>query len=115
LEDDEDLIRRGLDSVRLMGLASEWRQMGVEIKFADLLERPTLADWWALVSSRLPQAAPDVVDVPELDETAPFELGVMQHAYWIGRGAGQVLGGVGARFYNEFDGRGIEPARLERA
>ncbi|MCM3926558.1 condensation domain-containing protein, partial [Frankia sp. AiPs1] len=39
----------------------------------------------------------------------------MQHAYWIGRGDGQTYGGVAAHLYSEFDGSGLEPARLTAA
>ncbi|WP_308250687.1 non-ribosomal peptide synthetase [Nonomuraea rhizosphaerae] len=50
-----------------------------------------------------------------MDETAPFPLTPVQLAYWIGRADGQVIGGVGCHAYLEFDGFGVEPARLERA
>jgi hypothetical protein len=49
------------------------------------------------------------------DETSPFDLAPMQHAYWVGRGKEHQLGGVAAHFYNEFDGEGVDPQRLERA
>ncbi|MCI0766947.1 isochorismatase family protein [Bacillus sp. TL12] len=52
IEDNEDLLNRGLDSVRIMSLVEKWRQIGVEIAFADLAERPTINDWFHLVSSR---------------------------------------------------------------
>ncbi|MBO1581642.1 MULTISPECIES: isochorismatase [Bacillus] len=50
--DDEDLLNRGLDSVRIMSLVEKWRQKGVEVTFADLAERPTIYDWFHLVSSQ---------------------------------------------------------------
>ncbi|HDR4948815.1 TPA: isochorismatase family protein [Bacillus cereus] len=50
--DDEDLLNRGLDSVRIMSLVEKWRQVGVEVTFADLAERPTIYDWFHLVSSQ---------------------------------------------------------------
>ncbi|KEK23982.1 isochorismatase [Bacillus gaemokensis] len=50
--DDEDLLNRGLDSVRIMSLVEKWRQIGVEVTFADLAERPTINDWFNLVSSQ---------------------------------------------------------------
>jgi aryl carrier-like protein len=52
LADDADLVAHGLDSMRIMALANEWRRAGVELRFADLFRRPTLAAWWALASSR---------------------------------------------------------------
>ncbi|WP_459503143.1 isochorismatase family protein [Bacillus sp. C1] len=50
--DDEDLLNRGLDSVRIMSLVEKWRQVGVEVTFADLAERPTIYDWFKLLSSQ---------------------------------------------------------------
>ncbi|MBC6973015.1 isochorismatase [Bacillus sp. Xin] len=50
--DDEDLLNRGLDSVRIMSLVEKWRQIGVEVTFADLAERPTIYEWFNLLSSR---------------------------------------------------------------
>ncbi|MEV0433992.1 amino acid adenylation domain-containing protein [Nocardia sp. NPDC050413] len=56
-------------------------------------------------------AAADVIP----DDGTPFPLAPMQHAYWIGRSDAQELGGVAAHLYVEFDGKGVDPERLERA
>lgn len=113
LEADEDLIRLGIDSIGMMRLANSWRRHGVEVKFAALLQKPTLAAWWELASVALAQKPAE--DEIELDEHAPFELTPMQQAYWIGSREGQVLGGLTAQYYIELDGKGLEPLRLEQA
>ncbi|MCY1023005.1 isochorismatase family protein [Pyxidicoccus sp. MSG2] len=50
LGDDENLLERGLDSIRLMSLIERWRSAGTEVTFVELAERPTLTDWDALLS-----------------------------------------------------------------
>ncbi|WP_199425895.1 isochorismatase [Thermaerobacillus caldiproteolyticus] len=52
LSDHENLINRGLDSIRMMSLVEKWRKAGAEITFAALAARPTLFDWWNLLSSQ---------------------------------------------------------------
>lgn len=47
--DHDDLLDRGLDSIRLMGLVERWRELGVTVSFADLAETPTVAAWAKLV------------------------------------------------------------------
>lgn len=54
VDDDADLLESGLDSVRILSLVERWRETGVQISFIELAERPTLADWWELLSARLP-------------------------------------------------------------
>src|SRR5215210_5712047 len=49
---EDDLIQRGVDSVGIMRLANTWRRSGIELKFAELIERPFLREWWMLASSR---------------------------------------------------------------
>lgn len=52
--EDDDLLERGMDSIRLMHVAERWRDSGVELDFVDLADNPTLSGWWDLVSSRRP-------------------------------------------------------------
>jgi len=57
---NDDLINVwGLDSVRIMSLVERWRRSGAEVTFVELAEQPTLAAWWALLSSRLKQSLPN--------------------------------------------------------
>ncbi|MFC4015945.1 condensation domain-containing protein, partial [Nonomuraea purpurea] len=111
--DDDDLLRLGLDSISLMRLAASWRKAGSGVTFAELMERRTLGEWWQLV--RAPGGAAEQATIVTAAQGEPFPLATMQHAYWVGRTDGQVLGGVGAHFYNEFDGRDVDPARLGEA
>jgi bifunctional isochorismate lyase / aryl carrier protein len=54
IPDREPLLDLGLDSIRLMTLVEWLRTMEIDITFVELAERATLADWWELLSSRLP-------------------------------------------------------------
>lgn len=48
---DMPLQEQGVDSIRLMTLVEHWRGRGASVTFADLAERPTLAEWSELVIS----------------------------------------------------------------
>jgi aryl carrier-like protein len=47
--DADDLLDRGLDSIRLMSLVERWRAEGAEVGFIDLAETPTLEAWSRLL------------------------------------------------------------------
>ncbi|MBF6251633.1 non-ribosomal peptide synthetase [Nocardia farcinica] len=121
IADGDDLIQLGLDSIRTMKLAGGWRKRGVDVNFAQLAAEPTVEAWYALLGAG-DGAEPVAAEEPagqqaaaDADESAPFPLATMQHAYWIGRSGEQELGGVAAHLYVEFDGGRIAPARLEKA
>ncbi|MFP2906628.1 isochorismatase family protein [Pyxidicoccus sp. 3LFB2] len=57
LNEDENLLERGLDSIRIMSLVERWRSAGTEVTFVELAERPTLADWFTLLSQAAPPAS----------------------------------------------------------
>ncbi|WP_395111422.1 amino acid adenylation domain-containing protein [Actinomadura sp. SCN-SB] len=111
---DDNLIELGMDSIRLMGLTGRLRKRGIEVRFAELAERPTLREWWELLEERGVVEPAPAHDEPE-DEPESFPLALMQHAYWIGRDDDQALGSVAAHLYVELDGRRIDPARFEQA
>jgi len=116
LTDADSLIEWGLDSIQLMGVANQWRRQGVKIGFAQLAKRPTLGEWRALLAEQLGGSEePEPVTEVVVDESEPFGLALMQHAYWIGRDDETTLGAVAAHLYVEFDGEGVDPVRLERA
>ncbi|MDQ0980650.1 non-ribosomal peptide synthetase [Pseudomonas synxantha] len=109
---EANLIEWGLDSVTLIRLAGQWRRQGLAARFAELVADPRLCTWLTLLDTAPVAPAPANHSA---DDGLPFELAPMQHAYWIGRAPGQALGGVAAHFYNEFDGHGVDPSRLEAA
>nr|WP_069161975.1 non-ribosomal peptide synthetase [Nocardia altamirensis] len=120
IADEADLIQLGLDSIRTMKLAGAWRKRGYDVNFAALAAAPTVSDWRRILLAGAPPAAADAPAMepeaaPAPDDSAPFPLATMQHAYWIGRADEQELGGVAAHLYVEFDGGPIDPDRLERA
>ncbi|MFE6699270.1 amino acid adenylation domain-containing protein [Streptomyces sp. NPDC057718] len=121
LDDQSNLIEFGMDSLKMMRIADRLRRAGVEVGFADLARRPTLAGWSALLAEAAPQhaadepaKAPSTPAAEDVDGAEPFPLALMQHAYWIGRGS-QNLGAVAAHLYTEFDGAGVDPGRLGTA
>jgi yersiniabactin nonribosomal peptide synthetase len=130
IADDVNLIELGMDSITMMRLAAQWQRAGLNISFSDLVAAPTVAAWQGLAARRrghtavtgrpadaARRAKPSVKneEPAHADESAPFRLTPMQHAYWVGRSPGQRLGGVAAHFYYEFDGVHVEPTRLEAA
>ncbi|EJK88315.1 non-ribosomal peptide synthase [Rhizobium sp. AP16] len=111
ISDGENLFEAGLDSVGLLRLVNRLRRSGLQVSFADLAREPTLAAWDRLVgkdkvaeikADPATSRATDAADTGQADDEAT-QLGVMQHAYWVGRSAGQRLGGVAAHLYAEFD------------
>lgn len=52
LQDEDNLLDWGLDSIRIMSLLENWRRAGLELTFMTLAEQPTLAAWWALLCKR---------------------------------------------------------------
>ncbi|OCC14042.1 non-ribosomal peptide synthetase [Streptomyces sp. PTY087I2] len=120
---DVDLFELGLDSLGLIRLTADWRRRGLKVTFEELAEASTLRRWIEILrdagTATSATAQNEVHRKTREQEPAStdegFPLGVMQHAYWIGRQDDQPLGGVGAHFYAELDGAGVDPERLDRA
>ncbi|MDA2627087.1 isochorismatase family protein [Bacillus cereus] len=53
LSEQDNLIDRGLDSIRIMSFVEMLRKKGIEATFVDLAERPTVADWWEFISQKM--------------------------------------------------------------
>ncbi|MGW5611626.1 condensation domain-containing protein [Streptomyces sp. NPDC003753] len=115
IADADNLIRHGMDSIRMMKLVGGWRRAGADVTFQKLAENPTVQGWHELLTMRPAPETADAVVRHRVDAGAPFELTPVQRAYWIGRGDELALGGVGCHAYLEFDGSGIDPGRLEAA
>ncbi|WP_163833836.1 isochorismatase family protein [Spartinivicinus ruber] len=49
LEDDDNLIECGLDSIRVMSLLEQFKATGKNISFIELAENPTVAGWAGLL------------------------------------------------------------------
>ncbi|MGW0178166.1 non-ribosomal peptide synthetase [Nocardia sp. NPDC003345] len=122
LDLDDDLVGQGLDSLRMMRLAGQWRKRGHDVDFARLTAAPTIRAWNTLVAGngtdeRATERAGMEISGSDavFDLDTSFPLAPMQHAYWIGRSHSHAFGGVAAHLYIEFDGRDIEPARFRAA
>src|ERR1700761_6460484 len=87
VDDHDDLIQMGLNSIRMMALAGGWRKRGAKITFAELAANPTVDSWYGLLGSEdleSAAAASDQTAEPVTDraaEATPYPLATMQHAY----------------------------------
>ncbi|MFE9775274.1 condensation domain-containing protein [Streptomyces sp. NPDC005931] len=121
ISDSADLIGHGMDSIRMMKLAGEWRRTGAAVTFRALAEQPTVEHWHALLTAtavagpRTQPAGRPGEQRRTVDASAAFDLTPVQRAYWIGRREGMALGGVGCHAYLELDGDAVSPDRLETA
>lgn len=51
IDDNEDLIDRGLDSIRMMSLVEKWRRIRADVTFMKLVQEPTISAWWNVLSN----------------------------------------------------------------
>lgn len=56
IEEDDNLIDLGLDSMRAMSLLTRWSEQGVELDLAAVAETVTLRAWWALAETAMARA-----------------------------------------------------------
>lgn len=49
IQDDENLMDLGLDSMRVLGLVLAWGNTGIPLEFSHLAEHATLGGWWTVV------------------------------------------------------------------
>ncbi|MDX7991890.1 non-ribosomal peptide synthetase [Xenorhabdus littoralis] len=118
IDDNDDLIRNGLDSMQIMALLNQFRRRGYRVTLRALYQKPTLYAWSQLLQQHAPDAhavSPDTAQQPLIADAEPFPLTAVQHAYFVGRSPEQTLGGVGCHLYHEFDGVGLKPEQLEAA
>ena len=74
VDPEADLIASGLDSIRMMSLSGRWRRQGIDVGFAALAAKPTLAAWTALVTGgATPGAAPAAAETATAPSTADGE------------------------------------------
>ncbi|HCT73878.1 MULTISPECIES: isochorismatase family protein [Psychrobacter] len=52
IDPEENLIVYGLDSLRIMQLAAEFKGYGVDIGFKEIARNPTLSNWWDLIQQQ---------------------------------------------------------------
>lgn len=50
LDDDDNLMDFGLDSVAVMRLMSTWQKQGIDVTFVDLAKSPSINGFWHIVS-----------------------------------------------------------------
>jgi aryl carrier-like protein len=48
IDEDDDLVDLGLDSMRAMTLLARWSDLGVVLDLSQVAEKVTLGAWWAL-------------------------------------------------------------------
>ncbi|WP_372342099.1 amino acid adenylation domain-containing protein [Nocardia sp. CC227C] len=83
-------------------------------KLADLYAHRTVASFAARLRADDETGIRTVTADPDARHE-PFPASDIQRAYWIGRGSGAALGGVGTHYYSEFDCPDLDPERFERA
>ncbi|RBO83870.1 isochorismatase [Marinomonas aquiplantarum] len=59
---DDELIDYGLDSIQIMNLVSQWKELGLEVSFQELASAATLNAWWDLLQAKMTTKQVDLVE-----------------------------------------------------
>ncbi|WP_010694383.1 non-ribosomal peptide synthetase [Saccharopolyspora spinosa] len=112
---EQNFFQLGGDSLLATRLVGRLTAAGLsEVALAKLFANPVLADFAAtLTTGESATLAPVVADPANRFE--PFPPTDVQRAYWVGRGEGFTLGGVGSHFYREYEITDLDVPRLEAA
>lgn len=115
IEENENLIERGLSSLQVMRLINTWRKCGVRVTFGQLMELPTLQAWGKLLKQK-EKVTCDSVECVSLEnkENKICAMTDVQYAYWIGRQKENVLS-TSCHAYFEFDGKNIDCEKIKNA
>ena len=107
----------GGDSLLAGRLLARIRELfGVEVPLRALFKNPTVAELAKQVAASGPaeQAAPKLTP-DSAHRFEPFPLTPLQQAYWVGRGAGLMVGNVAGHVYFEIESDTLDLLRLEQA
>ncbi|NFA58889.1 amino acid adenylation domain-containing protein [Clostridium sporogenes] len=119
--DNENLLKLGLNSLSIMRLVNQLRKKGIRVSYGELMQNPTLESWWNIIQiheknkSNKAEVVDEEKQIAKAETFKPFHLTDVQYAYKIGRTDIQELGGVGCHAYLEFLGKDVDPLRLEKA
>jgi len=100
----------GFDSLMAVELKNRVKTaLGIELPVRAILEGASVGQLADLLLANLdltaPVAAPaELIQPDPAHRYEPFPLTDIQQAYWVGRGPGMELGGIGCHLYTEMDG-----------
>jgi amino acid adenylation domain-containing protein len=129
IAEHDNLIALGLESLPTMRLLAGWIKQGYHVSFGSFMRHPTVEEWATMLAEAAPHDTRDsgadptsATDGPAsgmvgaglpAGDHEPFDLTDVQYAYWIGRGQGLRLGGVGTHGYVEVETGRLDVARLQ--
>lgn len=116
IDQTQNLINLGIQSLDVMELVGILRREGIKIKFSQLIKEPTLNHWIELIVSSKSSDQNTIIESKNENLSEPsFNLTDVQSAYLIGREDDQELGGVGCHAYFEFTGEQLDLNKLNQA